>query len=296
MKKWIKIGTGITAAIFVVFVGISGYLGYTMTRVHRVPVTGSPDLLGLAYENVSFPGIDKNITLRGWLLPGQNKGQIIIMVHGVDANRVDASIGTLEIASGLVAHGFSVLMFDLRGHGESDGNMVSGGYYEKRDLEGAANFAKERGFTHIGVLGFSLGAVTSILAAAEDQDIDAVVSDSSFADLTDIMKSEFSKRTKAPQFLLNPLLFMIKIMYRVDFNAVKPVECVGQIAPRPVFFIHGEADDGIPFKHALKLWEASHNPQAELWIVPGAGHTRAYKTNPEEYMSRVTAFFDSALR
>jgi fermentation-respiration switch protein FrsA (DUF1100 family) len=61
-------------------------------------------------------------------------------------------------------------------------------------------------------------------------------------------------------------------------------------------FIHGEKDDGIPVTHALRLIRVSQNPQNQLWIAPEAGHTRAYKTNPEEYMSRVTAFFDNTLQ
>jgi dipeptidyl aminopeptidase/acylaminoacyl peptidase len=296
MKKWLKIGLGIILALVVIFVGISGYLGYSMTRTERVPLEGNPGLIGLIYEDVSFPSMDENLTLRGWFLPNEVSEQVIIMVHGDGANRADPTIGMLEIASRLVGGGYNVLMFDLRGCGESDGNMVSGGYYEKRDLEGAVEYAKERGFNHIGVLGFSLGAVTSLIATAEDTDIDAVVSDSSFADLEDIMGPEFSKRTKAPQFFLNPILFMIKIMYRVDFRAIKPVECVTEIAPRPILFIHGEEDETIPVEHAYRLFQASQNSQAQLWIVPGAGHTKSYITHPEEYISRVIDFFDAALK
>jgi dipeptidyl aminopeptidase/acylaminoacyl peptidase len=296
MKKWLKIGLGLILAVVVVFVGISGYLGYSMTRVERVPLEGNPGLMGLTYQDVSFPSMDKELTLRGWFLPNPDSKQVIVMVHGNGYNRVDPTIGTLDIASRLVGHGYNVLMFDLRGYGESDGNTVSGGYYEKRDLEGAVNYLKERGFEHIGVLGFSLGAVTSLLAGAEDRDIEAIVSDSSFADLKDIMEPEFSKRTHAPQFFLHPILFMIKIMYRVDFTAIRPVDSVAKIAPRPVLFIHGEADETIPVAHAYRLLQASQNSQNELWVVPEAGHTRSYKAQPEEYVNRVTGFFDMALR
>jgi dipeptidyl aminopeptidase/acylaminoacyl peptidase len=296
MKKWLKVGLGVILTVVVVFVGISGYLGYSMTRVERVPLEGNPGLMGLTYEDVSFPSIDKELTLRGWFLPNPDSKQVIVMVHGNGYNRVDPTVGTLDIASRLVGHGYNVLMFDLRGYGESDGNMVSGGYYEKRDLEGAVEYMKERGFNRIGVLGFSLGAVTSLIAAAEDKDINAVVSDSSFADLKDIMSPEFSKRTKAPQFFLYPILFMIKIMYGVDFSAIKPVECVAKIAPRPIFFIHGEEDETIPVEHAYRLLQASQMSQDQLWIVPEAGHTKSYITHPEEYISKVTAFFDIALK
>lgn len=296
MKKWLKIALGFFLVVLVAFVGISGYLGYSMTRVKRVPVEGNPELMGLTYEDVSFPSMDKDLTLRGWFLTNPDSKRVIIMVHGNGHNRDDPTIGTLDIASKLVEHNYNVLMFDLRGYGESDGNTVSGGYYEKRDLEGAVEYVKKRGFNRIGVLGFSLGAVTSLIAAAEDKDINAVVSDSSFADLRDIMGPEFSKRTKAPQFFLHPILFMIKIMYGVDFSAIKPIEHVAEIAPVPILFIHGDEDETIPVEHAYRLLEAAQNYPDQLWIVPGAGHTRAYITHPEEYINRVTIFFDDALQ
>jgi uncharacterized protein len=269
MKKFLVIGLCLLAALIVVFVAISGYLGYSMTRTERVPVEGTPSAFSLTYENVSFLNLDKKLTLRGWLLPGENKDRAIIMVHGNGANRSDPSIGMLDIAAGLVKHGYTVLMFDLHGQGESDGNTVSGGYYEKRDLEGAVEYLKERGFDRIGVLGFSLGAVTSLLAGAEDSDIDAIVSDSSFSDLKDIMEPEFSRRTHAPRLFLRPILYMIKIMYGIDFIKIRPIDAVAKITPRPVFFIHGEADDTIPVDHAYRLFKPPAVPQINCGSFPG---------------------------
>ena len=292
MKKSLIIGLSVVLALIIIFIGISAYLGYSMTRTERVPLTENPSVLNLTYENVTFPSLDEALTLHGWLLPGTKDGTIIIIVHGNGYNRNDPGIGTLDIANQLVQHGYNVLMFDLRGYGESDGATVSGGYYEKRDVEGAVAFAKQLGYEKIGVLGFSLGAVSTLLAAAEDEDIDAVVSDSSYADLNDIMGPEFKKRTKAPEFFLRPILFMIKVMYGVDFAAIRPIEAVPKIAPRPVFFIHGEDDDMIPAAHAERLYEASSNSLNELWVVTGAGHVQSFQVQPQEYIERVTAFLD----
>jgi len=296
MKWFLRIGLPLIIVVVVAFLGISVFLGHSMTAVERVPIEGNPALLGLSYEEVSFPSVDNGLTLHGWYLPVQDSESVIIMIHGADGNRADSSIGMLEIASGLVEHGYNVLMFDLRGHGESEGNRMSAGFYEKRDLLGAVDYVKGRGFERIGVLGFSVGAATALTGTAESDDIDAVVADSSFADLKEMMEPEFSKRTKFPKFFLGPLLFMVKIMYGVDFNAIKPVESVPRIEPRPILFIHGELDDTVPLEHAYRLRDASQNPESQLWVVPEAGHVRAYITHPEEYISRITAFFDGVLR
>ncbi|MBN2074601.1 MAG: alpha/beta fold hydrolase [Dehalococcoidales bacterium] len=295
MKKWLIVVVAVVLFTVVVLVGSSAYLGYSMTRVERVPVAGNPGEFGLSYENVTFPSRYKDLGLSGWYLPAEGSDRIIIMVHGAGENRNDKNIGMLDIATGLVGNGYNILMFDLHGYGESEGNTVSGGYYEKKDLEGAVDYIQGRGFHRIGVLGFSLGAVTTLTAAAENTDIKAVVSDSSFADLDDIMGTEFSKRTRAPRFFLNPILFMIKIMYRVDFTAIRPIDAVPKIAPRPIFFIHGENDEVIPVAHARRLFEASNTPENRLWIVPQTAHTRSYKLYPEEYMKKVRDFFNTAL-
>jgi fermentation-respiration switch protein FrsA (DUF1100 family) len=295
MKKWLRVTLSIALAFLVIFVGISAYLGYSMTRAERVPLTEDPSVMGLTYENVAFPSMDEDLTLRGWFLPSEAGYPAIIMVHGNGYNRDDPTIGTLDIAAQLVQSGYNVLMFDLRGYGESGGSTVGGGYLEKQDLEGAVAYIKSRGFDRIGVIGFSLGAVTALLAAAEDNDIAVVVSDSSYADLNDVMGPEFEKRTKAPLIFLRPILFMIKILYGVDFAAIRPVAVVSEINPRPILFIHGSDDTTIPVSHVSILFEAAQNPQDELWIVPGAGHTQAYKLHPAEYMQRVTDFFDAGL-
>ncbi len=296
MKWWLKLGLALILVVVIAILGISGFLAYSMTRVERVPIEGNPALLGLKYEDVSFSTMVDEVTLRGWYLPAQNSEQVIIMLHGQGGHRADPSIGMLNIASGLVEHGYNVLMFDLRGHGESDGNRMSAGCYERRDLLGAIDYVKGRGFERIGVLGFSMGAATALLTTAENSDIDAVVADSSFADLKDMMEPEFSKRTKFPKFFLPPLLFMVKIMYGVDFTAVKPIDIVAEIAPRHIFFIHGKLDEVVPLEHAYRLQQASQNPQNQLWVVPEAGHVRAYVTHPEEYMNKIIAFFDGVLR
>lgn len=295
MKKLLKIVLPLVILLAIVFVGISAYLGYSMTRVERIPVTGNPGQYGLAYEDVTFPSLYKELTLRGWFLPAPGSDRVIIMVHGNGHNRNDPEIGMLDIAALLVEYDFNVLMFDLHGFGESEGGTVSGGYYEKDDLKGAVAYVSKRGFDNIGVLGFSMGAVASLLAAAEDEEIDAVVSDSSYADLNDIMAEEFAKRTKAPAFFLRPILFMINIMFGVDFAAIRPIEVVSEIAPRPVLFIHGELDDMMSADHARSLFKASANPDNQLWIVSECGHTRAFKEQPEEFIYRVTSFFETAL-
>jgi fermentation-respiration switch protein FrsA (DUF1100 family) len=65
---------------------------------------------------------------------------------------------------------------------------------------------------------------------------------------------------------------------------------VGRIAPRPLLFIHGGADDLIPVEEAEALYELAGEPK-ELWIVPGVGHARVAEVEPRKYSERVGGFF-----
>ena len=178
MKWWLKAIIGIVVLVIVAFLGLSAYLGASATRVERVAIEGSPANKGLTFEDVSFLSKSDGLTLRGWYLPSQDSEQIIIMLHGGEMHRADPSIDMLGIAAELIDNGYNVLMFDMRGHGESEGERLSAGYHERKDLLGAIDFVKGRGFERIGVLGFSMGGATALMTAAESTDIDCVVADS----------------------------------------------------------------------------------------------------------------------
>ena len=294
-KKGLWIVIGVVVAIIVLLVGVSAYMGHVFTTATPMPVESSPADLDLEFEDVEFISNIDNIVLRGWFLPTEDSDDVIIMLHGNDYHRDDPTIGMLEIAGELVDHGYNVLTFDLRGHGESEVTRISRGYYEKRDLLGAIDYLKGRGYDDIGVLGYSMGAGITLITAAESDDIDAIVSDACFANFGEIVSSEMSRQYKIPSFVSSPMFFLIKVFYRVDITAVNPVSYVADIAPTPILFIHGQEDETTPVTHADRLYEAASQPK-ELWKVPGAAHVRSYQTEPEEYITRVTTFFDNVFK
>jgi len=111
----------------------------------------------------------------------------------------------------------------------------------------------------------------------------------------DLIERQMVKRRHMPGFLTPILLSIAKAAYGVDFDEVKPLAAVEKIAPRPIFFIHGEFDDTVPVESALRLFHSIDNPKNKLWIVPEARHVSCYRARPEEYITKVASFFDQAL-
>ena len=65
---------------------------------------------------------------------------------------------------------------------------------------------------------------------------------------------------------------------------------LSSLEPRPLFFIHGGADDIVSVNHGRRLYDAYRGPR-EIWIVQGAPHTGAYAADRPLYVERVAGFF-----
>jgi len=263
-----------------------------LNRFQRNTVLADPAKFGLCYSPVQFLSRD-GLLLRGWWFETREDLPVVILLHGVQANRAEPASRVFGITRDLIKSGYSVLVFDFRGHGESEGKYISGGYLEKQDLLGAIDYLRGRGVTgKIGVLGFSMGAAISLMTAAECKDIAAVIANSSFTDIISIIKTKLSKYL--PEFFISAILSIIRIFSHVDFAKIRPLESARLISV-PVLLIHGGKDEIIPVEHAYNLMNACQNFPNNLWIVPEARHTYAYFARPEEYINRILLFFKKAL-
>jgi pimeloyl-ACP methyl ester carboxylesterase len=233
-KKVIALVVGIVVLTGLGVYGIAAYTVITLTQCTRVPIKGSPRDLGQPFEEVSFLARTDGPTLRGWYMRADSSGLLyrgkraIIMVQGKDGNRVGNDGELLPLMVSLAQQGFHVLAYDSRCHGESEGNFFSLGYYERRDVLGAVDYLKSRGFApgSIGVLGFSMGAASALLAAADSTDISAVVADSSFACLRPTLDVLLPKESGLPPFFNELIYQMAKLLRGLDANAVSPMRII----------------------------------------------------------------------
>ena len=283
------------------YLAVSGYLALTLSSSERRPLTVSPAQLGLIYEPVSFPSRIDELPLDGWLLTptsGAPARRPVVMVHDRGTDRQRGVFGhILEIASYLVQQDRPVLLFDLRGSGRSAGDRFTLGLTEVRDVGGAIDFLQRRGLADDGVdlLGYSMGAATSLLLAPQEPLVRAVAEDSGYGDLGAVVDDLAPKVDGFHRFFAPGMLLMARLLLGVDMYAIRPIDGLNQLADRgiPLLVIHGGADSVVPVSQGRSL-AAAYGPRAETLFVPRADHLRNYERNPAAYVRRVAAFFDRA--
>ena len=313
LLRWIVVALLVISVIVTTaYTALSIYIATQLVYAPQKPIYATPASLGLQFKYVTFRSRIDQVQLKGWYIPGVlpdgslTSQRTIIMVHGDRTNRADKDAGLLNLSVDLARHGFAVLAFDMRGSGESSPEPLSLGYFEQRDVLGAVDFLRsgtvpypDLGRTRIiGGWGVSMGAATLLMATAQEPAIRAVVSDCAYADIIPILEREVPERGHLPTLFTPGTLFAARVLYGMDFNAVRPVDIVASIAPRPIFFIHGTSDTYVPTPNMNILAAAARtapNANVQTWLVPGATHAQSFNSEGAVYVDRVVAFYTAAL-
>jgi hypothetical protein len=251
---------------------------YGMTHVGRA-VVPEPEL-GADFENVSFT-TDDGLELTGWYVPSRN-GAVVIAFPGRK--------GTQRPARVLIRHGYGVLLFDRRGEGDSEGDPNAVGWNGTRDVEAAVAYLHTRSDVdpaRIGGIGLSVGGEMLLEAAAESDDLKAVVSDG--AGIRSVREASLIPSTV-------PIWAGLTAGTAVFSGHAPPPnlnDVVDRISPRPVFFIYASSGQGGE-ELSQDYYETARQPKL-VWKVPGATHTNGIEARPREYERRMIGFFDDAL-
>ena len=277
------------------YAGVSYLIASGVTAAEREEQHDHPSDYGLTYEDVDFPSCKGDVTLEGWYVSSQCSGLTVIMVHGITSNRSGGE--ATELAAELVKRCFNALLFDLRAHGTSGGDRLTGGIDEAQDVLGAYDYLRSRGIRQrdIMVLGRSMGAGASLLAAAAEPEIGALALDGTYADVTDLVAFEIGRKTPVPEWAAPVFIpgasLLADMLYGVDMGLLVPERAIESI-DYPILVIHGEADTRIPTEHGVRVHKAAH-AGSELWITPDTDHGDSFLNYPEEYVERLVSYFAS---
>jgi fermentation-respiration switch protein FrsA (DUF1100 family) len=280
--------------------GLSIYVGLQLTKPEREPVSKKPSDYDLVYEDISFKSIHDGIELKGWWIPAQaDQGKItsdetVIFSHGYGNNRLMSNISATEIAKTLVNSGYNVVMFDFRGSGESEGETVTIGDYESKDLLSAIQYVKdERGSNDITLFGWSMGAVSAILAGVQSESVTKIIADSPFANLKEYLQVNLPHWSNLPSYPFTPvILATIPMLAGVDIESVSPYEEIEKLGShQSILIIHSKDDEAIPYENSVKIYEAAPDEaEVDLWLTEGADHVRTYLVDKKAYEEKILSF------
>jgi len=236
---------------------------YFPSRAHEATPAG----LGLPSEEVLFTAED-GVRLHGWFLPVRGARWTVLLSHGNAGNISHRLDRTLFLQTRL---GASVLLYDYRGYGRSEGSPDEPGTY--RDARAAYRYLVERRRVppeRLVLFGESLGSAVSLdLALAHPA-----------AAL--ILEAPF---TSVPAMARTTIFFPLAPFVRTRYDNL---EKVGRLQ-MPLLVLQGDHDEVVPFAQGRRLFEAAPGPK-RFFAIPGAGHNDAFLVGGDAYWQTIADF------
>jgi fermentation-respiration switch protein FrsA (DUF1100 family) len=299
MKNTSRIIPGFVAGVLLVAGG--GMMNVTRNEAHNLITAPmetrnlpekTPADHGLPFEDVTVTSSD-GLELAGWFIPSGN-GAVIMMQHGYKSDREEM----LNEAEMMHRHGYGILLTTVRAHDHSQGETITFGMDEVKDMDAWYRYLLTRDDIDpegIGILGNSYGGMLAIQYASVNEEIKAVVADCAFSSLNDTVSTSVTYFTDLPAFPFAPLIvFWAERETGFKTEDIDATKWIAQISPRPVFLMQGGADVVISVDSGQRLYDAAGEPK-ELWFEPDLGHVDFASDMPEEYERRVAQFFDTYL-
>ena len=287
----------LVVAISLLLAGGGGLAYKTRSEAHRL-VTNPRDIRmmpratpgdrGMPFEDVALRTED-GFNLAAWFVPSWN-GATVMLVHGYKDSRANL----LGVAGILHRHGYNTLLISLRAHDTSDGETITFGHEEMRDLHAGFSWLTARtGLDprRIGIFGVSMGGTIAIRYASENPGVRAVIADCAFSSLEDTIETSVRFFTGLPPFPFAPMIeFWTEQQTGVRAEDIDAKAWIARLSPRPVFLLQGGADVVISAESGARLFAAAGEPK-ELWLEPALGHAQFLATHPAEFERRVVSFY-----
>jgi len=282
-RVWRILGVIVLCLVLLLYLALPVTMGVISSTRKPQAAELPPD----GYEAVSLVAADKT-PLACWYAPGEN-GACILLIHGSNSNLQSL----VQHAVFLKDAGYGVFALTLRGHGGSGGRGNALGWDCGQDVAAAVSYLRDNGVSRIGALGLSLGGEVLLASAADEPELRAIVADgATYHSLSDYLELPENRSLWRS--------WTTRVMYASTalFTGQRPpersiLESISQAKDTTFLLI---AAGTKPNESAYgALYEQAANGRAELWTVPNAGHTQGLFVSPEEYHSRVLAFFQDAL-
>jgi pimeloyl-ACP methyl ester carboxylesterase len=220
---------------------------------------------GFSATSVSIAG--QSHAIAAWWVDGGSNTPVVLLLHGVRDDRTTM----VPRAQLLGKHGFSVLLIDLQGQGETPGEAITFGARESADVTAALAWIKRNAAgRRAGVIGCSLGGA-SVLLAPQPTGFDAIVLEAVYPRITSAVENRVRLFVGALAPVLSPLLLMqLEPRLHLSTSDLEPIKSIGRLGA-PVLVAAGSIDRHTTLAESKELYDAAASPK-QLWVVQGAGH------------------------
>lgn len=239
-------------------------------------------------EDVYLDSFD-GLKLHAYRVDGAAPHRYAILCHGYQNN----ATGMSSYARHFFDAGYTVLLPDARGHGESEGDYIGMGWHERRDIvKWAASIVQEDAQAEILLYGLSMGAATVMMTSGEEDlpsNVKCIVEDCGYTSVYDEFAGQLKELYGLPPV---PILNAFDVVCRIRAGySVYEASAVEQVkkSHTPTLFIHGSADTFVPFWMLDEVYDAAACEKEKL-VVPGAAHAESAETDPALYWDTVDAF------
>ncbi|TMN21643.1 alpha/beta hydrolase [Lentibacillus cibarius] len=244
-------------------------------------------------QTLSLTSFD-DLTLQAKYIKNEADSQkTVILAHGFRKTGDDMG----KMAKFYYDKGFSVLLPDARGHGASEGDYIGYGWHDRLDyIDWVDRMIDECRAEEIILHGSSMGATTVLMASGEKlpREVKGIVAASGYSTVKAELAHQLKYLYHLPSFPLLDVTSMItKVRAGYMLGEASAVEQVKQNT-LPLMIIHGGSDELVPTDMAEEIYDAAGGDKS-IWIVPDAGHTKAFDIKTKTYEKRVGAFVDQVL-
>jgi uncharacterized protein len=304
MAVWIII-------IQVILINISAALyAYKYTHFYPLPAPAEKEknIISRTWRLFAGPIIYKEPTLKRWdkfdqfsmITPSgikmdawyhstdTSKG-CVIFLHGVTSNKAYF----INETSRFIEWGYTCLLVDFRGHGNTEGNATSFGVKETEEVKTAFDWARSKGHKKIILYGSSMGAAI-VIKAVGDKVVEptGIITDMPFGSLHDHFKS----RVRTVGFPSEPFATLVTFWVGVEHGYNGFGHDVAEYAKNincPVMIEWGDHDFLVKQQEILSIYKNIPSKKKKLFVYTGADHHTYLYTHPLQWEKNVRAFTDS---
>ncbi|HEX2609079.1 MAG TPA: alpha/beta fold hydrolase [Flavisolibacter sp.] len=246
------------------------------------------ELPSFPYQTIRFK-TDDSLSIDGWYGSADQAKGCVIFLHGYTA---DKSV-LLPEATRIRQLGYSVLLIDLRAHGNSQGRFTSFGIKETDELQKAYQFARQKGHKNIILYGTSLGAVIILKATAARLVIpQAIIADMPFGSLHDHIRA----RARVFGFPSEPYGTLVTWWMGIERGYNGFAHCTIAYAKGvscPVLLQWGAKDAFVTGNEIGSIERSLASSSKNLVVYPEAGHQSLLRADPVQWDREVGRLLDS---